>query len=235
MLAVNNPDIPVPALPHGGRLYSELNLTAKRITAHWGLHGGPIGHLAQRLTRLGFRTSIKRTGVQLQSPEELRFNPELLDRAAGRLTRGLLRWLDFESIARRRRVNYAWLAARLEGTGVVLLQPELPAGSVPLFLPILVKDKFPTVARLEGAGIEAIPVWGIHHSYLRRGQFPGTEFLVDHAVEIPIFQDLNERHLERIAQAVIQCARWPDDVPEEYSADSFAGDLITGDVAAARS
>jgi hypothetical protein len=87
---------------------------------------------------------------------------------------------------------------------------ELPPGAVPLFLPILVEDKFGAVEALHRAGIEAIPVWGIHHPYLNRGEFPGTEFLVNHAVEIPIFQDLTERHLERMALDVIRLCRVKD-------------------------
>jgi dTDP-4-amino-4,6-dideoxygalactose transaminase len=76
-----------------------------------------------------------------------------------------------------------------------------------------VDDKFGVVAALANEKIEAIPVWGIHHRYLARGQFPGTEYLVDHAVEIPIFQDLSERHLERIARAVIAHASSPSMTP----------------------
>jgi hypothetical protein len=132
-----------------------------------------------------------------------------LDRGMGRITRWLLEWLDYDSIARRRRTNYLWLANRLSGSDTILLRPSLPEGAVPLFLPILVENKFSTVESLANEGIEAIPVWGIHHRHLPRGQFPGTEFLVDHAVEIPLFQDLTEPHLERIAQAVIRHAQWP--------------------------
>jgi hypothetical protein len=199
----------LPPLPQGGRWYTELNLTSKRIVHHWDLHGGWIGRLARRGVEMCFQASIKQTGVKIESPEELQFHPELLDRGMGRITRWLLKWLDYKSIARRRRVNYLWLANRLSGSNTILLRPSLPAGAVPLFLPILVDDKFRTVEALAQEKIEAIPVWGIHHPHLPRGKFSGTEFLVEHAVEIPLFQDLTERHLERIAQAVIRHAQWP--------------------------
>ncbi|MEX2142605.1 MAG: DegT/DnrJ/EryC1/StrS family aminotransferase [Pirellulales bacterium] len=210
MLAVNNPAVPLPPRPRGGRLYSELNLTAKRLVHHWDLHGGPLGHLARLAVERCFQASRVKRNFTLESPEELDFDPGLLDCGMGRLTRGLLKWLDYGSIARRRRANYEWLAERLNGTGVALLRQDLPRGAVPLFLPILVADKFGTVAALAQEKIEAIPVWGIHHRYLQRGMFPGTEFLVNHAVEIPIFQDLSERHLERIARAVTAYAKWPE-------------------------
>jgi perosamine synthetase len=210
MLAINNAAAPMPPKPRGNRRYSELNLTAKRIIHHWGLHGGRVGARARRAVESCFKASLAKARLPVKSPEDLHFDPDLLDHGMGCLTRTLLKYLDYESIARRRRANYTWLANRLKGTGVALLSEQLPAGSVPLFLPILVADKFATVAALAQAKIEAIPVWGIHHRYLPRGKFPGTEFLVNHAVEIPIFQDLTEQHLERIARIVIDYARWPE-------------------------
>ena len=210
MLAINNPAVPLPPPPRGGRFYSELNLTTKRLIHHWDLHGGRIGHVARRTVEGCFNLSLAKAKIPVRSPEHLAFDPDLLDRGMGRLSRGLLKLLDYESIALRRRANYTWLTNRLEGTGVALVREDLPAGAVPLFLPILVEDKFGTVAALAQAKVEAVPVWGIHHRYLPRGKFPGTEFLVNHAVEIPIFQDLAEQHLERIARAVIDYARWPD-------------------------
>jgi hypothetical protein len=210
LLAVNNPAIPLPPHPRSGRLYSELNLTAKRVVHHWDLHGGPVGHLARLAVERCFRASRVKESFALESPEELNFDPNLLECGLSRLTQWLLRWLDYPSIASRRRAHYEWLAEQLTETGVVLLRGDLPSGAVPLFLPILVEDKFGTVAALARQKIEAIPVWGIHHRYLPRGMFAGTEFLVNHAVEIPIFQDLTETHLERIARAVIAHGRWPE-------------------------
>jgi hypothetical protein len=210
MLAINNPAVPLPPPPQGGRFYSELNLTTKRLIHHWDLHGGRIGHVARRAVEACFNVSLAKAKIPVRSPEHLAFDSDLLDRGMGRLSRNLLKFLDYESIARRRRANYTWLTNRLAGTGVALVREDLPAGAVPLFLPILVEDKFGTVAALAQAKVEAVPVWGIHHRYLPRGKFPGTEFLVNHAVEIPIFQDLAEQHLERIARAVIDYARWPD-------------------------
>ena len=227
-LAVNNPAISLPPQPRGGRLYSEVNLTAKRIVHHWELHGGPVGHLARLAVERCFRATRVKGNFALESPEELDFDPGLLDSGMGRLTRGLLRWLNYASIAQRRRANYEWLSKRLKENGVALLRDDLPPGSVPLFLPILVEDKFGTVAALAQEKIDAIPVWGIHHRYLQRGMFPGTEFLVNHAVEIPIFQDLSERHLERIARAVITHARRPfttETSPTPSSQSKLAGEL----------
>ena len=208
-LAVNNADVPLPPEPERGGFYSDLNLAVKHVIHHWELHGGVVGRLARKAVEECCKRLVRRAQLELSSPESLLFEPELLDRGMGVITRTLLKYFDYDSVIDRRRANYAWLARRLKNTSVAMLREDLPVGSVPLFFPILVEDKFRTVDALHRAGIEAVPVWGIHHPYLRPGEFPGTEFLVDHAVEIPIFQDLTEHHLERIARGVIRFCQAP--------------------------
>jgi dTDP-4-amino-4,6-dideoxygalactose transaminase len=222
VLAINKPGVPLPPAPASGGFYSELNLTLKHVVRHWELHGGPLGRLARRAV-MRFSKPVTR-GAKLQSPDSLDFEPELLDRGMGLLTRGLVRWFDYESVAARRRKNYALMARRLRNSGVAMLRERLPEGAVPLFFPILVDEKFPAVETLHRVNIDAIPVWGIHHPYLRRGEFPGTEFLVNHAVEIPIFQDLTEAHLERIAGELIRLCRARSDgllMPVDASAEEL--------------
>jgi selenocysteine lyase/cysteine desulfurase len=204
VLAVNNPDVSLPPEPRSNGFYSDLNLIVKHVIHHWELHGGTFGRLSRTAVERCCQRLVSTAKLELSSPESLDFEPELLPDGMGALTRGLLGYFDYQSVARRRRANYAWLAARLAGTGVIMLHEELPTGAVPLFFPILVEDKFGAVDALHRAGVEAVGVWGIHHPYLTRGEFPGTEFLVNHAVEIPIFQDLAEQHLERIALDVIR-------------------------------
>jgi dTDP-4-amino-4,6-dideoxygalactose transaminase len=227
VLAVNKPGVQLPPAPVRGGFYSELNLTLKHVVRHWELHGGPLGQLARRAVEKCSKPVT--SGAKLQSPDSLDFEAELLDRGMGLLTRGLLRWFDYRSIAARRRRNYIWLADRLRDSGVAMLREHLPEGAVPLFFPILVDEKFPTVETLHRVRIDAIPVWGIHHAYLRHGEFPGTEFLVNHAVEIPIFQDLEERHLERIAVELIRHCRARNENLIQQAAEASAEDLVAAE------
>lgn len=210
ILAINRENIPLPPPAPKTRLYSELNLTAKHMLNHLELHGGPIGAALRKAIQGCSHKTVRTAGLQLASPDSLDFDPKILKWDISRFTKTLIKMFDYESIARRRRANYQWMAKRLAGTGVAMIRPELPEGAVPLFFPILVRDKFPTVERFHGENIDAIPVWGIHHPHLPKGEFPDTEFLVDHAVEIPIIQDLKPQHLERIADAVERHATWPD-------------------------
>jgi len=227
VLAINKPGVPLPPEPRRGGFYSELNLTLKHVVRHWELHGGPLGRLARRAVEKCSKPVT--TGARLQSPDSLDFEPELLDRGMGLLTRGLLRWFDYRLIAQRRRQNYIWLANRLHDSGVAMLREHLPDGAVPLFFPILVDEKFLSVEVLHRVKIEAIPVWGIHHAYLSRGEFPGAEFLVEHAIEIPIFQDLTERHLERIARELIRLCRARSEKLLTQSESAPAKELVAAD------
>ena len=207
ILALGRDSIALPPEPQAVGLYSELNLTAKHVLNYLSLHGGAAGAafrwLAQRLAG-GVVASTKLACV---TPEVMSFDPAVLDWGLGPITERLLRYFDYESIAARRRHNYQWLARRLVEAGLTLVREDLPDETVPLFMPILVPDKFDTVARLRGEQIMAVPFWGTHHEHLPRGEFLDTEFLVDHVVELPIYQDLTTGHLERIGDAAERLVR----------------------------
>jgi dTDP-4-amino-4,6-dideoxygalactose transaminase len=102
------------------------------------------------------------------------------------------------------------------------VREALPPQAVPLFLPVLVEDKFGTVEKLQAQGIDAIPFWGIHHAHLPHGEFPDTEFNVKHAIEIPIHQDLNEEHMARIRDALVNTGVWRDCPPEDVASAACA-------------
>ena len=209
ILAVNRNDVELPPLPLRSSFYSELNLTVKHALNHLELHGGRAGLALRRLIEWPCRAVVRRSKLAVDCPDSLDFDPALIDWNMGPITRWLIRRFDYRRIALRRRENYQWLVRRLANTDVAVLREELPQGAVPLFLPVLVKDKFPTIERFHAAGIDAIGVWGIHHPHLPRGEFPDVEFLVDHLIEIQIYQDLTEEHLERIAEAMVDLASWP--------------------------
>lgn len=215
VLAVNRDDVPLPPAPSERHTYSELNLTVKHVLNHFELHGGLPGKLVRRAAQRVFGRAVSAARLKVTSPDALAFDPGLLDWRMGRITECAIRSLDYRRVAERRRANYQWMAAALRGTNVELLRDDLPPGAVPLFLPIVVEDKFGVVDRLHREGIDAIPVWGIHHPHLPRGEFADVEFLVDHAVEIPIHQALELRHLLRIRDALVRHAEWPGYVPAE--------------------
>jgi dTDP-4-amino-4,6-dideoxygalactose transaminase len=210
VLAVNRPDIALPAEVARGTTYSELNLTVKRFLEHVEMHGGWPGLWLRRSVQFFGRGGVKAAGLRVRSPDALDFEPELLDHRMGTITRAIARVVDYPSVAWRRRANYQWLARELAGSGVHLLRPTLPEGAVPLFFPVWAKDKFPTIARLQAEGVDAVPVWGTHHAYLPTGRFLETEFLTRHAIEVPVHQTLAVKHLRRIRDSLLRHATWSD-------------------------
>ena len=226
ILAINRDDIPLPAAPRHVPLYSELNLTSKNVLKYIDLHGGPVGRALRQMVKGASSRAVRRSGLKLTNPDALEFDPSKVDWTMGPLTRQLMRWLDYDSIVRRRRAHYEYLVAQLEGTGVVVTHPHLPAGAVPLFLPIVVEDKFGVVGRLRERQMEAIAVWGIHHPHLPRGQFPDTEYLVDHLIEIPVIQDLSRRHLDRIVGDLVELATWTGTEPPRTEGRQRASEAV---------
>lgn len=222
ILAINREDIPLPPEPTRVNHYSELNLTAKSALNHLEMHGGWLGWKARQLIQRLGRSGTRAAGLTVKNPDALNFEPDLLEFRMGRLTRKISCWLDYPRIVEARRANYQWLVRELEGTGVHLLRPDLPEGCVPLFFPVWTEDKFGTVARMIADGIDGVPVWGIHHRHLPHGVFPHTEFLTEHAVEVPVHHTLTRAHLIRIRDSMIRHCRWdrfPELAPElEYKA-----------------
>ena len=209
VLAINREDVSLPPPPLQVSLYNELNLTTKRILAHVEQHGGRLTRGVKALIERTARSAVRGANVRVTSPDALDFNPTLLEWDLGPITRRLLGWFDYERIVQRRRSNYNWLVDALIGSEVALPRETLPVGAVPLFFPVLVEDKFETIDKLHAAGIEAVPVWGVHHPHVPKGEFLGTEFLEQHLIELPVYQDLTEEHLQRIRDALVEHCQWP--------------------------
>jgi perosamine synthetase len=208
VLAINRADIPLPAAPPRVDWYNDLNLTLKRRLAHMEQHGGAVTRGLMHAFERFARFCVRRAKLKVIAPDAMDFQTDLLEYDLGPLTRRMLPRFDYEWIASQRRANYQWLVDELAGSDVTPLRRELPEGAVPLFFPVLAKDKFGLVSRLHAEGIEAIPVWGLHHPHVPRGEFPSVEFLVDHLVEVPVYQDLSADNLERIRDGLLRHAPW---------------------------
>ncbi len=79
---------------------------------------------------------------------------------------------------------------------------------MPLFFPVWAEDKFGAYEKLQAEGIDAVPVWGVHHDHVPSGVFPEMEFLTRHALEVPVHQTLSPRHLRRIRDGLLRHTRW---------------------------
>lgn len=217
ILALNRPDIPMPPFPQPCSAYSEFNLTVKRFLEHAEMHWGPPGRWLRSVARYCGRGAASAAGLRVKNPDSLMFVPELLEHGTGRLTEWIARWQNYPRVAERRRANFQWLVNELAGTGVHVLRSDLPDGAVPLFFPLWAEDKFGACKNLVAEGIDAVPVWGVHHDHVPRGEFPEMEFLTRHAIEVPVHHTLSNKHLVRIRDGLIRHARWPNFPAPEQS------------------
>ncbi|HEY2989035.1 MAG TPA: aminotransferase class V-fold PLP-dependent enzyme [Candidatus Binatia bacterium] len=119
------------------------------------------------------------------------------------LCAALLKRFDFESIRRKRRENYLFLHELLAGK-VPSLVRELEEGMCPLFFPLLVADKHAAAQALRSRGISAVEFWNYGYPEASAHTSADAQFLRDHALELPIHQDVTEAQIEYMAEQVLR-------------------------------
>jgi dTDP-4-amino-4,6-dideoxygalactose transaminase len=117
------------------------------------------------------------------------------------LSERIARRLDPDAIVAARRRNWFLLLGRLRDR-VPPVFPELPAGTCPLFYPLLVQDKDAVRARLLQRGIETVDFWRRGHPLCAADEFPEVEQLRARVLEIPIHQDLGPDDMAYVASCV---------------------------------
>jgi perosamine synthetase len=105
-------------------------------------------------------------------------------------------------VVERRRDNFTKLNQMLQGLPEYQpLWDALPPGACPLFLPVRTRNRTPLMAQLASRGIETFRFGASSPYHLDPTEFPEAATLRDHIVCLPIHQDLERQHLERIAIA----------------------------------
>jgi hypothetical protein len=125
-----------------------------------------------------------------------------------RLSKHLLTRFPILNIASKRIANYHHLLAsvsRIEG--VQPLFERLAPGVVPWVLPLTIGQRPGAHIALRALGIPAVTWGGVRHPRISARDFPEANFLYDHLIFLPIHQDLETAHLDRIADAVATVCR----------------------------
>jgi dTDP-4-amino-4,6-dideoxygalactose transaminase len=131
------------------------------------------------------------------------FNPSLLNHPISRLSRLIHEHSDVKGILTRRRENYCLLASQLRQIGGVrMLFPDLPDFVCPLVCPVFFENGPRSHLALRMRGIPATTWGGVRPSSVMAKEFPCADFLYDNLVFLPIHQDLQERHLDMMLEAV---------------------------------
>jgi hypothetical protein len=136
-------------------------------------------------------------------PNDLLFREWMVNFPMSRLSRVLLPHFRLDEIASKRRANYQWLVERLaEFPEVRPVSKQLTAGVVPWVLAFTIGDRSDAHMALRAQGIPAVTWGGVRDRRISAGEFPDADFLYEHLIFLPIHQDLEAAHLERIADAV---------------------------------
>lgn len=112
---------------------------------------------------------------------------------------------DVAEAARRRRRNYRALADRVAALpGVRLFHDDLPDGAVPLNLPILVEeaDRFEVYKAMRAREVGVVALYHTLVDALDPGAFPGAFRLSERILNLPVHQELDAGHMDRIAAAL---------------------------------
>jgi len=179
---------------------SVVGRTAELMVQRLRSRSDAAGSLLQRVKR-GLGRAANAMEVRRANVGDIGFNLEDVDLAISALSERVLARLDFDAIRRRRAQNFRRLARRLAGRAT-LVHTDLPDGVCPLFLPILVPDKHAAATALQARGVDALEFWNDAVD-VPGGERSDTErFLRAHVLELPIHQDLTDRHLDFVAEQV---------------------------------
>ena len=113
---------------------------------------------------------------------------------------------DSEKVSLARRENFIYyLKAITQCPAIRPLFHNLPPGVVPFSFPVLVRNRDQLVEEMKNEGVwlnRGFPESGGSESgdLLFGKLLPGTEFLARHLLELPVHQDLDSNHLEKIME-----------------------------------
>jgi hypothetical protein len=121
------------------------------------------------------------------------------DLAMSWMSRGLLSALDLPAVAAKRRENFARLAESVAGLGLLPMCAPT-ARSVPLFLPVRVKDRDRVRRELAARQMYCPAHWPLTHGY--EGATASARSLYDTALSLVVDQRYDASDMDRLAQAL---------------------------------
>jgi dTDP-4-amino-4,6-dideoxygalactose transaminase len=179
---------------------SVMGRTAELIVQRIRSRANGLGAALQVMKR-GMGRAAGALEVHRANVGDIGFNLDEVDLAMSRMSQHLLTKLDFAEIRRRRVANFRLLAERLD-QDVIRVFPTVPEGACPLFFPIVVSDKHAAAEALRARGVDAVEFWNDSCEPGGHEMGPDARFLRRHVLELPIHQDLTERHIDHVARQV---------------------------------
>ncbi len=200
VLVLNDPKLVMPPATIPPSRYSVASQLTSKLLEHMKTHGNPWACRVQSSVTLTARRLVRLAGLRRVDSGVMQFLPDKVDWGMAPVSGRILERVDYETLYGKRRENYLALLEMVRGIrGVTLLQPTLPDGVCPLFLPVLVEDNQQVCNALIERGICAGGFWNWFPPGVPVEEFPDTAFLRKHVLELQVHQDLEPEHLEATA------------------------------------
>jgi perosamine synthetase len=180
---------------------STFSVLSSSLLRNAALRGGKPGRRLRKLALGLGKSSIKAANIAPVLPGTQHFDRAHLNLGISGLTRRIALGQDVAQIIATRRRNYLYLLEHLSDLSEPMFA-TLPAGVVPLFYPMLVKDNRLIAERLVARGIEAVDFWRDFHPACPSADFPEVAWLRTSLMEIPCHQDLTLATMAKIAACV---------------------------------
>ncbi|HZI89000.1 MAG TPA: DegT/DnrJ/EryC1/StrS family aminotransferase [Candidatus Polarisedimenticolia bacterium] len=206
-LALNRAGLEIPPRPEQPDRLSAFAYIANLLLDYVALRLEGMGpRLAKMGREMGRSTkrAMKAATVPIDTNE---LDASVIPLGMGNAARYILARTRPDEVVRIRRENYLYLRSILD-PGVRPLFPELPEGTCPLSLPILVQDKQRVHEELYADGVGNVNFWFVWRKGVPAERFPEVTFLRHHVLEIPIHQGLGRKHMDFIAEKVNARGRW---------------------------
>lgn len=218
VLVINNADIKYKHDPQKPNLFSTF-FYATELLKHktWSTNhsikvnlikflydGSYISLSFIRFLLAGLRKYIHPKGLYLVRPDSYFFVENLCSWGISSLSKNIINDSDFENIKTIRRKNFEYLLTHfIKNERGILPFRELPSGVCPLFFPIILESaekRNMLYKTLKEKGITTHPWWGRFHQEVPWKDFPDAVYLKQRLFGLPIHQDLNYEHLDRVME-----------------------------------
>ncbi|UCF38916.1 MAG: DegT/DnrJ/EryC1/StrS family aminotransferase [Acidobacteriota bacterium] len=137
------------------------------------------------------------------------FDPQNTDLGMSPISFRIMDRCSVPELLERRQRNFDLMTdlVRDLGTAATPLYPERPAGSVPLFYPLRVRDRERVYNCLRGCGIESSRFWKTWLPFVPRHNFPDVATLREEVLDLPIHQGVSPKQVEYIGSQLKICLK----------------------------
>ncbi len=196
-LLINNPEFEFKIETRAPQLISTLSRSAGLVFGWMDLtfngFGRKLQQLKSNLGNIADKMEVERVPVL-----DSQFDVDKATWGMSKISRYLMQRVSVEQIKQQRRKNFQFMLKNIPEK--YHLFTELPEGAVPWFFPAKLENREAVFRALTAKGVDCARFWRHFHPDIPAENFPEVRRLRETVLELPIHQDLNEKHLSFICQ-----------------------------------